>query len=162
MNRANIIRRQIGSSLLVSALLVMGATAVAQDSGLSDEDIAGIERMTHDWLAAHAARDWDKVATFYTEDAVLMPPFAPIIKGRTAIRDWFSENEKYTSVHVEILEIEGYGDLAYVRGTSQVTIRRPGEPEISITGKYLDIRRKLDNGSWVVSVDMISPDYQTE
>ena len=140
----------------------MGATAVAQHSGLSDEDITGIERMTHDWLAAHAARDWDKVATFYTEDAVLMPPFAPIIKGRAAIRDWFSANEKYVSVHVEILKIEGYGDLAYVRGSSQVTIKRPGEPEISITGKYLDIRRKLDDGSWVVSVDMVSPDHQLE
>ena len=162
MNRAKIIRRQIGSCLLVPVLLVMGSTAVAHGSGLSDEDIVGIERMTNDWLAAHAARDWDKVATFYTEDAVLMPPFAPIIKGRTAIRDWFIANEKYVSVHVEILKIEGYEDLAYVRGTSQVTIKRPGKPEISITGKYLDIRRKLHDGSWVVSVDMVSPDHQTE
>ena len=162
MNRANITLRQIRSCSFVSVLLVVGATTVAQDSGLSDEDLAGIERMTHDWLAAHAARDWDKVATFYTEDAVLMPPFAPIIKGRTAIRDWFSENEKYTSIHIEILEIEGHGDLAYVRGASQVTIRRPRESEISITGKYLDIRRKLDDGSWVVSVDIISPDHHPE
>jgi uncharacterized protein (TIGR02246 family) len=136
--------------------------AIAHDSGLSDEDIAGIEKMTRDWKAAHAARDWDKVATYYTEDAILMLPYAPIIKGRAAIRDWFAENEKYVSIQVEILEIEGYEDLAYVRGTSQVTINRPGEPELSITGKYLDIRRRTYDGSWVVSVDMISPDHQPE
>jgi ketosteroid isomerase-like protein len=42
--------------------------------------------LTKQYLAAAKARDAAKVASFYAEDAVLMPPNAPPIKGRKAIQ----------------------------------------------------------------------------
>ena len=136
--------------------------SLAQEKGLSAEDRERVEAMTRMWLAAHAERDWEQLALQYTDDAILMPPFAPIIQGRTAIRDWFAANENHTSIHVEILEIEGYEDLAYVRGASRITIKKPGQEPVTFEGKYLDIRRRTEDGSWKVSVDMFSPDTAVE
>ena len=88
-----------------------------------------------------------------------MPPFAPILQGKSTNRDWFAENEGHTSVEIEILEINGYEDLAYVRGTSIVTYEIPGQSPVSFEGKYLDIRQRDIDGLWKVSVDMFSPDH---
>jgi len=143
-------------------LTFFNVCTVAQDKGLSKEDIAKVETMTLNWLAAHADRDWDKLATHYTDDAILMPPFAPIITGRNAIRNWFSENENFTSVQIEIIDIQGYEDLAYVRGKSLVIIEKPGQDTVTIEGKYLDIRRRSADGSWKVFIDMFSPDNPVE
>ena len=147
---------------LTALMAILGAFALqdvaAQNSGLSDADVAGIRAMTNAWIEAHTNRDWDTVAEQYTEDAVVMPPFAKVIEGRATIRDWFAANENYTTVEVEILEIEGHEDLAYVRGTTVVTIAPPGTDAITFTGKYLDIRRRGADGIWRLSVDMFSPD----
>ena len=144
---------------ICSALLIMiGACTERSNRGLSAEDRVGLEAMTQSWLAAHRDRDWDAVASHYMEDAILMPPFAPIIQGKSTIRDWFAENEGHTTIEIENIEIEGYEDLAYVRGTSIVTQEIPGHSPVSIEGKFLDIRRRNVDGSWKVSIDMFSPD----
>ncbi len=141
-----------------ACLIMIGACSEPSNRGLSAEDRAGLEAMTQSWLAAHRDRDWDAVASHYMTDAILMPPFAPIIQGKSTIRDWFAENEGHTTIEVENIEIEGYEDLAYVRGTSIVTHEIPGNAPVSIEGKYLDIRRRDVDGSWKVSIDMFSPD----
>jgi ketosteroid isomerase-like protein len=139
-------------------LITTGACSEPSNRGLSAEDRAGLEAMTQSWLAAHRDRDWDAPASHYTENAILMPPFAPIIQGKSTIRDWFAENEVPTTIEVENIEIEGYEDLAYVRGTSIVTREIPGNSPVSFEGKFLDIRRRDVDGSWKVSIDMFSPD----
>jgi ketosteroid isomerase-like protein len=148
---------------ICSAFFIMiGACSEPANRGLSAEDRVGLEAMTQSWLAAHRDRDWDAVASHYTEDAILMPPFAPIIQGKSTIRDWFAENEGHTTIEVENIEIEGYEDLAYVRGTSIVTHEIPGNAPVSIEGKFLDIRRRDVDGFWKVSIDMFSPDQSVD
>ena len=127
---------------------------------LDESDLSAIRQMTDDWLVAHASRDWDAVGLQYTEQAVLMPPMAPAIRGRMAIQAWFETNENDTRVEIAILEIEGFADLAYVRGESRVTLGVTTDAPITFVGKYLDIRRRQPDGSWRVSVDMFSPDRE--
>ena len=145
------------SPICSAFLFLIAACSEPSNRGLSAEDRAGIEAMTLSWIAAHRDRDWDAVASHYTEDSILMPPFSPIIQGKLTIRNWFAENESHTTVEIDILEIEGYEDLAYVRGTSIVTHEIPGQLPVSFEGKYLDIRRRDVDGSWKISVDIFSP-----
>ena len=149
---------QVRASLMV-VLLLVGCQQPSIEA-LSEDQIGAIRQMTDEWLVAHAARDWDSLAEHYTDDAVLMPPMAPPIQGRSAIREWFGANENDTRVEVAILEIEGYGDLAYVRGESRVTLGVSTDAPVTFVGKYLDIRRRQADGSWLVSVDMFSPDVE--
>lgn len=144
-------------AVLAGLLLVPGCQQPSVEA-LSEDEIAVIRQLTADWLLAHSARDWDSLARHYSSDAVLMPPMAPPIAGRSAIREWFRANENDTRVEVTILEIDGHGDLAYVRGESRVTLGLSTDVPVTFVGKYLDIRRRQADGSWLVSVDMFSPD----
>ena len=56
-------------------------------------------------------------------------------------------------------EIDGRGDLAYVRGTYAMTIMPEGAPEpIREIGKYVVILQKQPDGSWLVVVDIWNSD----
>ena len=151
-------RRLLLSSLLL--VLLLSSCQPPPTLPLHESDLSAIRQMTDDWLVSHASRDWDGVGRQYTEDAVLMPPMTPLIRGRTAIQSWFEANENDTRVEVAILEIQGVGDLAYVRGESKVTLGVSTDSPITFVGKYLDIRRRQPDGSWLVSVDMFSPDRE--
>ena len=124
---------------------------------LSTKDIQEINQLSERWLKAYLQGDWEKVASFYTMDAVLMPPNGPEIIGRENIMNWFIENESGYRIQLENTDIDGRVDLAYVRGRYVLTIPVDSGKTIQDTGKYLDIRVKQD-GKWFTSRDMFSSD----
>ena len=59
--------------------------------------------------------------------------------------------------HVE--EIDGYGDIAYVTGRYAMTLQPEGAPgPIDDRGKYIEIRRKQADGSWLLARDIFNSD----
>lgn len=143
--------------LLAVASLLFGCSG-ASPPAFSDADRDAIRAASSAWLQAYQANDWAAVAAMYTEDAVLMLPNQPEIQGRDDIRTWFEENESGNSIELEYVEIEGCGDVAYVRGKYRMTIPvEDGEPIVDV-GKLLDIRRRSADGSWLVARDMFSSD----
>lgn len=105
------------------------------------------------------AKDWDAVVTYYTTDAVIMPPNQPAVQGRDAIREWYARFPPVEEVELPIVNIGGSGDVAFVRGTYSLTIRIEGAPEpITDTGKNLAVWRRQENGSWKMVVDTFNSD----
>jgi hypothetical protein len=49
--------------------------------------VEGVVKRWHDSLLA---KDWNAFAGLYAEDAVLMPPNAPLLAGNRAITAWFA------------------------------------------------------------------------
>jgi len=155
-------------SVLMAALafILAGAACAgpAPEAGpLSEDDVAAINDLAErQMVEAFLAKDWAAFATLFTEDAVRMPPNELLHQGRAAIEAWASANWgplTYTEMSQEALEIEGRGDLAYVRGTYSVTVGAPGAPEpITNVGKMLAILRKQPDGSWLVSQAIYNAD----
>ncbi len=56
------------------------------------------------------------------------------------------------------MEIAGRGDLAYVRGTYKLKIVLEGHDPIPDTGKYIEIRKKQADGSWLLYRDIFNSD----
>src|SRR5687768_7438605 len=69
---------------LVSAL-VMGLTAC----GGGEPALVFSGDVTQEWEAARANGDADAIAALHTEDAQVMPPNAPMVEGRSAIRAYY-------------------------------------------------------------------------
>ena len=153
--------KMLKRGLLGILMTALAACQVASPGGSPDEE-AAVRKSTQRFLNAHSLKDWSAVAATYTEDAVLHPPNAVPVKGRDAIRDWFEENEKHTSLELETVEVDIRGDLAYVWGLSRISIEEPGTEPVILSGKYLDIRRRQDNGDWLISVDMFSPSEELD
>jgi uncharacterized protein (TIGR02246 family) len=105
--------------------------------------------------------DVDQVAATYAEDAVLLPPGAPPVKGRTAIREfWNGFLQPYTVVlTLGTDQIEGRGDLAYVVGHYHMvtTPKAKGTPaQAPEDGKFLEVFKRQADGRWRYVVDMYS------
>jgi uncharacterized protein (TIGR02246 family) len=123
---------------------------------LSAEDKAGVEASTEAFLKAYRASDWAALAAMYTEDAVLLPPNGPAVVGRDNIQRSFDSGGPAGSIELETMEIEGFADLAYVRGTFRTTSApEEGEP-VTVSGKFLEIRRRQADGSWLYTRDMFN------
>ena len=135
---------------------------VAEEPGvkpLSDEDVAALKAMYDDWIQAVKSGEWDTAANFYTTETVVMPPNMPLIEGREAVKAFLELYPPIIEISFSPLEIDGYGDIAYVRGTYSLIILPEGAPEpIHDTGKYLEIRQKQEDGSWLLAIDIFNSD----
>ena len=109
-------------------------------------------------MNAVLAGDFAAVAATYTEDAVMMAPNSEAIVGRAAIQTFFESFPPISSMELLATEVEGVGDLAYVRGSYTMTVAPEGADPISDTGKYIEIRRKQADGTWLLSRDLYNSD----
>ena len=136
----------------------MSESEMAEPAGLSAEDLAAHEATTQAWVNAVLAGDFAAVAATYTEDAVMMAPNSEAIVGRAAIQTFFESFPPISSMELLATEVEGVGDLAYVRGSYTMTVAPEGADPISDTGKYIEIRRKQADGTWLLSRDLYNSD----
>lgn len=104
--------------------------------------------------AAGMARDWTKLATFYTEDAIGLPPHEKGSVGRAEIIKGWVMFPAYKDWQTVPLEIGGQGEFAYVRGEWSVVITPANQPEQPDAGKYLQFWRKQSDGSWKLFRDI--------
>jgi len=129
-----------------------------QTPSLLSKDFAAIEAQTKNYIEAVQAGDWAGAVSFYTEDAVLMPPNSPAIEGRANIQVFFEFFPPLSNFSMKIVEIEGRGDMAYVRGTYTMTLTPEGGEAITDSGKYIEIRKKQLDGSWLLTHDIFNSD----
>ena len=144
---------------IVGCLIVLlGACRVAPPS-LSDADKTAIRAATDSFVANARARRDSANAMLYSENASFMPPNAGVAEGRAAIRGWLQSFPPMSDFSLTPVEIDGRGDLAYVRGTYAMTITGPdGKPAGSDHGKYVEIRRRQPDGKWLIAVDIFNSD----
>ena len=130
----------------------------AGPAGLSPNDRSAIEGVSQLFAVGANAGDWAAVGATYTPDAVLLPPNGPVVQGRAAIQAFLATFPPISDMQLTTVEVEGAGDLAFVRGTYTMTLMPPGAPAIADTGKYLEIRKRQADGTWLISHDMFSSD----
>ncbi len=127
--------------------------------GLTEEDVVAIKAAHDSFVQAVMTGGWGAVIEFYSEDAVFMPPNAPMIQGREALKAFNKMNPPVTAFNLTVEDIDGRDDLAYVRGTASMTMEAEGAPEpTQATSMFLQILRKQEDGSWLISVDIINSD----
>jgi uncharacterized protein (TIGR02246 family) len=106
---------------------------------------------TDNWMTAFNTRDVDAMTALHAEDAVLLPPDAPAVFGRDAIRaayvDLFAAG---FAIELEDLEIKVSGDLGYKAGRYRMTDKTG---TLVDRGKYIDIWSKKD-GQWLLHRDI--------
>ena len=114
------------------------------------------------WSAAAGAKDLDKTMSFYSDDAIVMPPNASAATTKETIRNVWKEvvaspgaalSWKATKV-----EVAKSGDLACVSGTyEEATIDASGKP-VKDHGKYVEVWEKQADGKWKCGTDTWNSD----
>lgn len=117
-----------------------------------------IDRLYRAWLDAIEAASPEYV-TFFTADAVLMPPHEPAVVGRDAIESWVrSSFEQYAFEGRETAsEITFAGDLAVRRFTVVGTFTSKSDGNVAaIDQKCLNVLRRQPDGAWKIHTHMWS------
>ena len=131
----------------------VGMTA-SEAAALTADDLAAIEATNQAWVKAVLAGDWVALAATYAEDAVLLPPNHEAVEGRAAIQAYFETFPPVSDVQLHPIEVDGEGDVAYVRGHFVLTMTPEGSDPINDSGHYLEVRRKQADGSWLTYRDI--------
>jgi uncharacterized protein (TIGR02246 family) len=149
-------------SLVVAAFMTMQlASSHAQD--LSRKTAPAIEQVLKAFETAFNTKDAAKLASFYAEDAVWLPPGYPVVVGRTDIQAAFNAmvaaggTLKFSSIASETS-----GDQAFAAGTYSVTVSSGasltstgvgGSGQKVMMAKYLTVFRRI-RGDWKITYDM--------
>jgi uncharacterized protein (TIGR02246 family) len=125
-------------------------------------DVSGSLRALDEEFVRNAnAGDAGKlVSGFYTEDATLLPPNAPLVRGADNIRGFWQGvlDAGAGDVTLETTQVDASGDLAYGVGRYSFTMPAEGGERGRDRGKYLVVFRRQADGSWRCVADMFSSD----
>ena len=140
--------------LVAMVCVVMVATPLA-----AAED--GLKKVDTAWLKAALANDPAALAAVYADDAVLVLPGSPEIKGRKAIADAYAgwlQHVKITAVAIDDAHYHSAGNVSAGWGKwSMTTEPRAGGASTTITGTWCAVALK-ENGSWHYVADHASQD----
>ena len=121
-----------------------------------------IYRLNHESVAAFNRGDVSTCASFYTEDATMLLPDQPLIKGRASIQD-FLEGLSVLGVKltpVEPSELLWSGDLACCAGTCEFRVSSEQGNSAARAGKFVTVFRREQDGSWKAVVDSFFTDTE--
>jgi uncharacterized protein (TIGR02246 family) len=147
-----------GCIALLSFTIVCLASAADTKSAIEQ----ALRDLDAQWSAAAAAKDVDKTVSFYSDDAIVMPPNASAATTKEAIRKVWQDlltspgvnmNWKTTKV-----EVSKSGDMAYASGTYELTMNDPSGKPVTDRGKYLVVWEKQADGKWKCGTDIWNSD----
>ena len=146
---------QVGEKPANDAAEVTSTAAV--DTGADEQAIRGhVDR----WHQLMKAKDAAGIAELYAEDGAVMPPNAPIGKGRAAIQQTWASMMRTPGFDLtfapEQILVSSSGDMALDRGTYGLTIAPDGKTKTD-TGKYVVVWRKIGS-EWKAAADIFNSD----
>jgi uncharacterized protein (TIGR02246 family) len=145
-------------TLFFTVLMIAVAGCSSSDINVEAEK-AAIRQVDSDIVAALNAHNIDALLAFYAEDARMLPPGAPPIVGKAAIRDLanaFVSAGVVVTHNLEEVVVSKGGDLAYVSYSYELSFTGPEGSPITETGKDITIYKKANDGSWKLAIDMWS------
>jgi ketosteroid isomerase-like protein len=135
-------------------------------SGSPSEKPSGVERLLRDldaqWAKAAAAKDVEQTIGYYSDDAIVLPPNATGAATKEAIRnvwkDMFASPSLVIIWQPTRVQVGKSGEMAWVRGTYELTKNDASGKPIDDRGKYLEVWEKQTDGNWKCAADMWNSD----
>lgn len=143
-----------GILFFVMVLPLLSSCQMEQDVS---SDIEAIKAMSNARAQAFNEGDAKTIADYFTQDAVLMAPGAEPKIGQEAVEAYYQSifDQYETRLNSSYDEVEVSGDLAFGRGTAEVTlIPKNGDSTMVSVSKYLNILQKQSNGQWKTTHDI--------
>lgn len=127
------------------------------NTGAEEQAIRG--QVDH-WLQLVKTKDAAGIADLYAEDGAVMPPNAPVAKGRAAIQKTWASMMQTPGFDLtftpEQIIVSSSGDMALDRGTYRLAVAPKGTAQTD-TGKYVVVWRKVGS-EWKAAADIFNSD----
>ena len=137
-------------------LVVVACTTTAFDPAAEERVL--LARDTEWANLATSSKDVEKIVSYWTDDALVIPPGQPAVEGKDALKAFVKESQNipgfrihWASSHVTF---SSDGRLAYMRGTNETTLNGPDGKPMTIPGRAITVWRKDADGQWRCAVDI--------
>jgi uncharacterized protein (TIGR02246 family) len=114
--------------------------------------------LSRDWSARAATEPIDNWIDIWADDAVMMPPGLPPVRGKAAIRQYVEAAAQMPGFQIrwepESVVVSQSGDLAYMFERNVVTVNDPQGKAVTTHGKVVTVWRRGADGAWRNVVDM--------
>ena len=145
------------SWIALLSIAFVGAAAAADTTSAIEQTLRDLDDQ---WSKAAGAKDVDKTVSFYSEDAVVMPPNAASATTKEAIRKIWKDllTDAKISWKTKNVEVAQSGDLAFSSGAYEVTLNDPTGKPVNDRGKFLEVWKKQADGKWKCTMDIWNSD----
>jgi ketosteroid isomerase-like protein len=141
------------------SLLLFSCIASAADNTAIEQALRDLDAQ---WSSAAGAKDLGKTVSFYSADAIVMPPNAPAATSSEAIRkvwqDLLASPGLVISWKTGKVEVAKSGDLACLSGAYELTINDASGKPVNDHGKYVEVWEKQSDGKWKCGTDIWNSD----
>lgn len=147
--------KTIASALLASVLLLSGCASVPSASNAQKE----LFRTDQEWAAAASeGKDGDRVTSFWSDDATITPADAPLVVGKTAIRDYVAQSFATPGFHISWKTLRAAvsqdGTMGYTTDDSTMTFPGQDGKLMTVAGRGVAIWRRDASGNWKCVYDI--------
>jgi ketosteroid isomerase-like protein len=120
---------------------------------------AELLRRDAEWAAAASeGRDVERILSFWTEDAVVLPPGLPAVAGQAALRHYVEGSTRIPGFRItwtsSDVTLSPDGRLAYMFSRNEVTADGPDGRPVTTRGRAVTIWRLESDGQWRCAVDI--------
>ena len=140
-------------------LLAAGFGSACTSSGFDPgaEATALLARDAEWATTASEGKDVEKTISYWSDDAVVIPPGQPIVEGKSALRSFVTDSFKIPGFKVHWVSrdvrFSPDGKLAYMRSENEMTVPRADGTPIKMSGRAMTIWRRDPDGQWRCVVD---------
>ena len=151
------------SVCVLATILLLAACGSPKGEEFTTQDRANIQQKNQEFVDAFNAKQIDRILSIYTENSVFMPPNMPIIRGRDALKNFYTDllNQGASDLKLDVSEIAGHGPIAYQTGPYELDYKLASGMSRHDRGKYLFVLRNM-NGTWRLQYTMWNSDLPAE
>ncbi len=147
------------------SLIFALATAASVGGCARHADVAAeartIRELEKQWVQAVAAKDTTAIGNVYAEDGEFLPPGAPRVSGRAAVRSAWAALLKAPNLSLSFASskvvVSSAGDLAVATGPYKLGLDGPKGQRIADAGKFVEAWTRV-NGEWKVLCNIFNSD----
>ena len=150
---------KIRSLGILVLLLVLGACKQSSIENIKEE--AKLMQLSRELSKLSATDSIEKILSYWADDAVVLPPGHPSIKGKIAIKNMLVEKARTPGFKIswepKSVTISKSGELAYITEENQISIYKLKGKSFINVNKGLSVWRK-ENGCWKKVIDIWNTD----
>jgi uncharacterized protein (TIGR02246 family) len=140
---------------LVALIILAACNQSNIDTQAEGEKLMSLSR---EWSAVAGTGDIEKTLGYWADDATVMSPGQPAIKGKEGIRAMVEGMSKIPGFKISweplSVSVSKSGDMAYLVEQNQVTVSDSSGNPITQYNKAVTVWRKEADGTWKNVIDM--------
>ena len=149
--RRCVVLPSIGALVIACSCSILPFDPAAESEKLLRRDV--------EWAdAASAGKDLEKIVSYMSDDAIMIPPGQPLVQGKAAIRAFVTSSLQIPGFKIhwvsERVTFSPDGKLAYMHGTNAMTVPGPNAALVTIAGRGITIWRLESDGQWRCVIDI--------